>query len=208
MKTLSQNLSGNISFGDFKARHREGTKVMGKPVTLIIDGFEKAVTKPKGKRWESITWSQKKKQNSFNTLIAISPHTKRIRFLSQPWSGASDDLTVAKNELRKIKPWLSNDDHIIGDEGFNGLEYLNVHTISNRSTEFPARKSFNEKRALVENAISDLRGWKCLHDPLKTFMHDKSSYESERILYYDYLKVLVSIHNMIVDEKVLNHNTI
>ena len=204
IKTLAENLQQFITLSTYQNRLREGTKVLGKPVTLIIDGFEKCVTKSTQKKWESITWSQKKKQNSFNTIIMVSPLTKRIRFMSKPQGGSKDDNSIVKDELENINKWLCDEDIIIGDEGFNGLEYLKIHTIPNRSSQSGVRKNFNEKRALVENAICDLRDWKFMQDRLKCFISDGTTFESQRNMYHESLIIIASINYMKVNEKNLS----
>ena len=132
----------------------------------------------------------------------VSPLTKRIRFMSKPQGGSKDDNSIVKDELENINKWLCDEDIIIGDEGFNGLEYLKIHIIPNRSSQSGVRKNFNEKRALVENAICDLRDWKFMQDRLKCFISDGTTYESQRNMYHESLIIIASIHNMKVSEKI------
>ena len=123
-----------IRLGTRRERGKEGANVIGEEANIVLDGFETRVRVTTNDVVESLTYSTKKKQHSVNVLVAVSPRTKRVRWISYPVGGQMNDYTTANEQLKDIYDNLHNNEIMIGDEGFEGMEHWKLFTIKNKNT--------------------------------------------------------------------------
>jgi len=77
------------------ARHERRT---GKPLDLIIDGTDRRRQRPKNPEKQALFYSGRKKTHSDKNAVIANRNTKRIGYLSQTYTGETQDKKVVDQE--------------------------------------------------------------------------------------------------------------
>jgi len=86
--------------------------------TLIIDGTERRRQRPKNKEKQQLHYSGRKKAHTDKNVVIADPKTTRIGYLSQTYSGKTQDKKIADTEPIVYPPEVT----LYKDTGFQGYE--------------------------------------------------------------------------------------
>lgn len=161
---MYDKLSSNIIIPPRAQRELNVSLFDGKIVSLIIDGAEQEVYKPSEKKVEQAVYSGKKCYHTITILVGVSP-TGVVYALSPSYQGSIADSTMM---LMAENRWFTNldqDEFIMADKGFRGLEAHHNTLIPFIGKNLPHSKElFNRQiasvRIVVENAIRAIKEWK------------------------------------------------
>lgn len=159
--------SPHISCGTPSWRYTESFLLYYEHVTFIIDGSEQPVYTSRKRHIDNRFFSTKKGQPSINILVAISPKTKRIIYLSPSYPGSNNDNVIfdddiKKNFLNQLQHW----EHGIGDSGFNGLEDFNMISSPSKKDK-KISKMFSQNRIEIECKLEEIKDFRACKDRLR-----------------------------------------
>ena len=196
LSSLYEESKSWISLATKCDRIKESTLIGGERATLLLDGFETKLNKSNQDQIETITYSSKKRMHSLNTLVAMSPSTRTIRWISFPEGGSNNDKMILKNEVNTLFQKLDDDECVLADEGFCGNEEYRIYTINNATTNENLRKEFNSRRCRVENGISEIRDWGVTMGLIRDHVCDEKKFNQTKRLFYMKLSSVALIINM------------
>jgi hypothetical protein len=127
-------------------------------VVMVIDGTEQNIYQSSKKIQANITFSGKKKHHTFTKLLFVSP-TGSIWYLSPSYPGSVSDINLSSFPENFIYQNLTDEEWIIGDSGFNGLEWAKILSYSSFKSG-PYSKEYLKIRSVVENTIAAVKKWK------------------------------------------------
>ena len=160
-KCLLEILTPLVSFPAETRRNLAGS-FYGGIVTLVIDGAEQEVYSSSDKDLSYTSFSGKKNYHTFSKLIGVSPNGG-IMFVSKSFLGGMNDLNLVQmpENLKALK--VDDDEFILADRGFRGMEKYNILT-ENTPTTFSSEPDYASKfrgiRVKVENGILWVKTWK------------------------------------------------
>ena len=138
---LAANLGSLINIGTHEERMESSV--------MLLDGTEQPTFSTKDPVLNTRYYSAKKKQHSINILVGCCPRKKKILY---PCS--KNDLQIAREEARLWHGPLTQDENVIADSGFCGLEdeKLRVITPHRKNPMLQARmnRKISEKRIFIE----------------------------------------------------------
>ena len=188
-----------VTIGTFNERLKESMTFLQTTVTLIVDGFERQVMVPQDRKVEPHLFSSKKKQHSMNTIIGISPISKRFRFVSFPFGGSTNDYNLMKETMHHMTNDLQPQEFIIGDEGFHGLSNSRIITINNSKCDKNIRLSFNRIRVKVENAIRKIKEWSIASSRYRGKIATIAELQKARSDHHKFSIIVCAIENLKLD---------
>jgi hypothetical protein len=147
-----------ITFPKFDVRKETKKRYQDRDVAVIIDGVEQPIHSPIDRTLSSVTFSGKKKRHTVTKLICVLP-TGRICYLSPSYFGSITDGNLASMPENNIAAKLKENEWIMADRGFRGLEHRKIFTYTNL-TPFSLQKKFKKIRVRVENTIGEVKKWK------------------------------------------------
>jgi len=181
-------MKSNLTFQSHEYRFRYGFNLFHQRITFIVDGTEQPIKTPKHSILNTRFYSSKYKQHSMNIILMISPNGQ-ILWLSPSYPGGTNDNTIMIETMGLWMSELKPDEFGIGDQGFNGLHWLQDSHGRNLPI-YTAEKMgdfgsvFSQKRCLVENAIRKVKIWACCKDEMRISLIFKKHFIDENLLCY------------------------
>jgi hypothetical protein len=160
--TITQS---TITIPSLSTRISTSKRVWKYLVVMITDGTEQQIYQSTKKQQANITFSGKKKKHTFTKLLFVSP-TGKIWFLSQSYPGSITDINLSEFPENFLNNKLTEDEWIIGDRGFNKLEWIQILSYSG-FVNGPYAKEFLQIRCVVENTIAAVKKWKICSLPFR-----------------------------------------
>lgn len=117
-------------------------------------------------------FSGKKGYHTFTKLIGVSP-SGRILYLSHSYQGSVSDINFAKMQENCWYQDFTDEEWIMGDKGFKGLDKLH-NTITPKvgkelgDEQQEYNKGVARVRIIVENAILAIKKWKICSQTCRT----------------------------------------
>lgn len=136
--------------------------------TFIVDGAEQQIELPRGNDVLNTTFfSGKKGHPSINILIFLSGKGHKILGLSPSCPGSVNDLQAIQKELTEwLAKNLTDQDHGMGDQGFNGFEKY-FRNFATAGPHTPSGSLFSKVRIQVEQIIERFRNWRALKSQIR-----------------------------------------
>ena len=127
-------------------------------ITMVLDGTEQKIVTSTCKKKTKITFSGKKKSDTFTKLVGVGLDGQ-IWYLSPSYGGHLNDLNLvdlAENSI--YSKFLTKEEWIIADRGFNGQ--IKRHILSfNYFKNTEDESVFLKYRSVVENSIAKIKKW-------------------------------------------------
>lgn len=152
-------------------RDKEARFFRGWKISVVVDGSEQPCSKSNDTRIERHCFSGKKHLHTFTKLLFVSPQGK-IYMMSRSQGGSFNDMGLIALEENHLWRFLSPDEIIIGDKGFQGLHRYNCPSLTPYKKFHgyltPDEQYFNRDfasiRIVVENVFAQIKKWRCCAD--------------------------------------------
>ena len=127
-------------------------------IVMVIDDTEQEVVTSTTKKKTTITYSGKKNYHTFTKLIGVGLNG-HIWYISPSYGEHLNDLNLVDFPENFIhKKFLTSDEWIIADRGFNGQIDHNILSLTHfKNTD--QETDFLKYRSVVENSIAKIKKW-------------------------------------------------
>jgi hypothetical protein len=179
LNNLHDLANTEITIPSYEERVEQASVLEGKQFVIVVDGAEQGVMSSNNKLLKNINFSGKKKKHTFTKLIGVNLRGK-VEFMSHSYNGSINDLNLIQMPENDIAKYLTEDEFVLGDAGFRGMEAARVIAYNEDEYEGAAGREFKRLRVVVENTIGAIKRWKiCYH----TF-HGKHEGNEEKLLFW------------------------
>lgn len=164
---------------------------------LIIDGMEYEIHCSSNSGLKETTYSGKKGYYTFTQLIGVNREGK-IWWLSKTSPGSCTDSNLCEFYLSPIVEALTDDEKIMADQGFRGLQNMKIYTQLPKPSNDKERKfnlDFKHFRSTVENVISQIRKWKFAS---QRYEGKLTNFDEAKEKHHQIMEVICGILNMFV----------
>lgn len=139
--------------------------------TFGVDGSEQGVCAASHNPFKNTRfYSTKKGYHTMNILVLIALNGK-VLWVSKAYPGSWTDIQILRETCAEWMAFLREWERGLGDLGFEGVEELGVDAPPSRAS--PLYKIFASYRIAVENAIADIKDWRCTKDDVRDLVKDE-----------------------------------
>lgn len=142
--------------------------------SILVDGVEQPIRRPKAKRRQKSQYSGKKKRHTQKHVIITHPQTQTVIYTTNTYPGRAHDKTILESQDLRASPTIV----IGGDKGFQGLKLDQAQVVT--PAKKPRGKQLSESlqaqnralasiRVSVEHAISGIKRARITSDIYRNF---------------------------------------
>lgn len=157
-----------LTFNSLNYRRQQSHTLFYTVYTFGVDGSEQGINaNTKHDRVNINCYSSKKQRHTLNILVVVGLNGK-VFWVSPAHYGIHNDNYIFAATKDGWLPRLERWEHGVGDKGFRACD--RISTPPSRSS--PLFPFFCKLRIVVENAIADIKDWKCCKDNIRESLKD------------------------------------